>query len=283
MPRLTLNESGLLVKRWNQFLEQNGMAHAPGDMFTDETKRGTMQFQSAINQGSKTTKLTVDGVAGNMTLGYAISSSPTDSFDAAEAALLWGYEYPKMKAGLPSSIGQQEMHKKFGEIEFERASEPGNEERIIITNDWKKNLQEFQVPQLSRITGGISSGKVWFHHLVGHQLVALWNAWEQVGLLADVKSYEGAFNARLKRGSKTELSNHAWATAFDINYSANKLSALPSTPDENGTVYRLVPLANVFGFTWGGFFKSRLDGMHFEVTEIMSAEEVLEATNAVSV
>lgn len=54
----------------------------------------------------------------------------------------------------------------------------------------------------------------------------------------------------------------------------NRLYAMPSTPDENGCVYRLVELANRLGFNWGGSYRGRLDGMHFEVTKIMTPAEV---------
>lgn len=33
----------------------------------------------------------------------------------------------------------------------------------------------------------------------------------------------------------------------------------------------LVPIANDFGFYWGGHFRSRLDGMHFEIAELRPA------------
>lgn len=275
MPRLKIGESGLLVARWNGFLADHDFAHDSGDSFGLETVKGTKAFQEAVNRKSGSTPLTVDGIAGNMTLGFAISWEHGDDLDAALVAKLWGYNYPSRLAGLPQPPDQDGMHGMFGKIEFVREPEHGNSERIRITNDWKaKNLVEFQVPQLARISGGSLSGTVWFHRHAGAQLQALWRAWESAGVFEDVKTYEGAFNARLKRGSKTELSNHAWATAFDINYGANRLYAMPSTPDENGCVYRLVELANRLGFNWGGSYRGRLDGMHFEVTKIMTPAEV---------
>lgn len=280
MPRLKLGESGLLVARWNAFLAANDLAHDSGDEFGPQTHTGTMAFQKAVNKKSGSTQLTVDGIAGNLTLGFAISSNLTDDLDAARVASLWGYNYPSRLDGLPQPPNQEQMHQQFGRIAFQHAPEPGNDERIVITNGWAaQNLAKFEVPQLKQITGGNHSGSVWFHKAVGGQLVALWRCWEAAGLLADVKTYEGSFNARLKRGSKTELSNHAWGTAFDINYSANRLYAMPSTPDEIGCVYRLIPLANALGFNWGGSYRGRLDGMHFEVTRILSKDEIVAVLN----
>lgn len=275
MPRLKLGESGLLVARWNAFLASHEVPHDAGDMFGSRSESGTIAFQKAVNKKFGSTQLTVDGIAGNLTLGFAIASNLTDDLDAARVASLWGYNYPPRLAGLPPPPSQEEMHQQFGKIEFQHAPEPGNDERIVITNGWAdRNLERFQVPQLKQVTGGSQSGSVWFHKAAGAQLVALWQCWELAGVLPDVKTYEGAFNARLKRGSKTELSNHAWGTAFDINYGANRLNAMPSTPDEIGCVYRLVPLANALGFNWGGSYRGRLDGMHFEVTRILSADEI---------
>ncbi|MBP0575977.1 M15 family metallopeptidase [Mycobacterium tuberculosis] len=36
-----------------------------------------------------------------------------------------------------------------------------------------------------------------------------------------------------------------------------------------GCVRELVPIANRFGFYWGGHFSTRADGMHFEVAKLL--------------
>lgn len=41
-----------------------------------------------------------------------------------------------------------------------------------------------------------------------------------------------------------------------------------------GCVFELVPLAHQFGFYWGGHFKTRRDGMHFEVAKPLTQPEV---------
>jgi hypothetical protein len=63
-------------------------------------------------------------------------------------------------------------------------------------------------------------------------------------------------------------SNHAWGTAFDVNYGWNKLGAIPAPVGARGSVRELVPLANQYGFYWGGHFR-RCDGMHFEVARVL--------------
>lgn len=272
MPRFRLGDSGLLVERWNQFLEDHKFAHGQ-KQFDDKSEKGTRDFQAKFNEKANASVLTVDGILGNMTLGCGLAFDIADDFDARLAAERWGYAYPDIAAQTKSPLSQEQMHQVFGRIEAKPAGEPDNPERLIITNGWEAaHVRSTALPQLNGIAGGQPT--VPFHKELTHQLTALWSAWEKAGLLPDVKSFEGTFSRRYKRGSKHELSNHCWATAFDINYSANKLNAFPATPDEIGCVYRLVPVAQEFGAYWGGFYRGRLDGMHFEFTRIMDPDEV---------
>jgi len=64
------------------------------------------------------------------------------------------------------------------------------------------------------------------------------------------------------------ISNHAFGSAFDINVAYNPLGAEPVYPGQKGCVFDLVPLAHEHGFYWGGHFRNRRDGMHFEIAEI---------------
>jgi hypothetical protein len=76
--------------------------------------------------------------------------------------------------------------------------------------------------------------------------------------------------ARFVRGRAAQgiLSNHAFGSAFDINYDWNKLGAVPALAGQKGSVRELVSIAQENGFYWGGHFE-RLDGMHFEVAKIL--------------
>jgi hypothetical protein len=75
----------------------------------------------------------------------------------------------------------------------------------------------------------------------------------------------GAFVLRFIRGRTSTLSNHAYGSAFDINADETPLGARPRLVGQRGATRELVPLANKWGFYWGGHFGSRPDGMHFEV------------------
>jgi hypothetical protein len=65
------------------------------------------------------------------------------------------------------------------------------------------------------------------------------------------------------------LSNHAFSSALDINQRWNGLGMIPALEDAQGSLRELVPIANEHGFFWGGHFKRRPDGMHFEVAKLI--------------
>lgn len=44
---------------------------------------------------------------------------------------------------------------------------------------------------------------------------------------------------------------------------------IPALEDAQGSLRELVPIANEHGFFWGGHFKRRPDGMHFEVAKLI--------------
>lgn len=154
-----------------------------------------------------------------------------------------------------------------GPFKWERRPERGNAENIIILGDWEeRNIVTVDIPQLRKVPGNFSRMR-WNKRGV-EQLKSLWAAWEKAGLLELVLSYEGSFVPRTIRGSTTSLSNHAYGTAFDINYFWNQLGHTPADEGEDGDVHPLVPIAHEHGFYWGGNF-ARLDGMHFELCVIL--------------
>lgn len=141
-----------------------------------------------------------------------------------------------------------------------------NPEHFDITNHWdRENIIKVTVPQLIPLKG---SATVYFHKKGAQQLQQLWNDWEKAGLLPLVLTWDGAYNPRFVRGSRTVLSNHAFGTVFDINYAWNKLGTVPALVGQKGSVRLLVAIAHKNGFYWGGHF-TRKDGMHFEVVKIL--------------
>lgn len=163
-------------------------------------------------------------------------------------------------------LGSKGRDKLFGPLEWK---EEGG--RLVITNNWKSdNIIKVHVPQLVDLPcyGNRFSGDVWFHKLAAPQLLGFFQEVEDEGLLHLVLEWGGSFVFRLIRGSKTTLSNHAYGVAFDINMKQNGLKATPALVGEEGEVRRLVPLAEKWGFYWGGRYR-RKDGMHFECVKVL--------------
>jgi hypothetical protein len=137
---------------------------------------------------------------------------------------------------------------------------------VTITDGWvAANIVDVPTPQLARLR--VTSVK--FHKKAAAQLQALLAAWEQAGLLDRILSWNGTFAPRLMR-KLDQLSSHAWGTAFDINAPQNGQGVLPPLVGQTASVRELVPLANHYGFYWGGHFSGAfVDGMHFEVAVIV--------------
>lgn len=253
METIKQGSNGPQVKRWQYFLIGLGNNHivADGD-FGPKTHVATTKFQS--DNG-----LTPDGVVGPKSYLAAFRAG----YKLQEA-----YEYPSKPAFNPL-VGNQSRAKIFGNFRYKSAGD--GTENIVVLDDWqKKNIVSVEIPQLKGVKGAPASGKVQFHRLGAAQLQALFSDWEKAGLLGHIKTFEGTYVARYVRGSRKVLSNHAFGSAFDVNYAWNKLGQVPALVGETGSVRELVAIANQNGFYWGGHF-SRLDGMHFEVAQVKPA------------
>jgi intein/homing endonuclease len=60
--------------------------------------------------------------------------------------------------------------------------------------------------------------------------------------------------------------SNSWGSAFDLNTVTNPMGSKPPIVGQPGCLRELVPMANNQGWFWGGHFKNRPDGMHFELT-----------------
>lgn len=80
------------------------------------------------------------------------------------------------------------------------------------------------------------------------------------GLISQLKTWDGCFNIRKKRGAQSQ-SLHSWGLAIDINAAWNPLGKHPTISKE------LVQCFTDAGFDWGGTWK-RPDGMHFQLSRI---------------
>lgn len=259
MQILKVGSTGQQVVKWQQFLRGQKFLLQVTSIFDDATLLATKAFQ-------KKHRLDVDGIVGNQTLGKAAMLG----FELVDYAPIQS-EFPHLP-NFPPLIGNNARQNLFGPLIAEPNPTVKNPEKIKITNNWQRdNLVKTVIPQLIGIKGAPVDGAIWFNRKAVNQLIGLWAAWQDAELISNVLTFDGAYNPRyIIGGAKSQtLSNHAFATAFDINYAWNKLSAQPATFGQKGCVYKLVPIAHQFGFYWGGHFSTRKDGMHFEVAKII--------------
>ena len=249
------------VVAWQTFLMGRGLYTGVADgAFGPSTKTATQAFQGG--QG-----LVPDGVAGNKTLGMAMALGlpATEDSDVSEESPNW----PPAPEGLQPLVSTAERARLFGSFQFVASPTPGNPEAIRVTDNWyAQNVQRVIIPQLAGVTGAPSDGSILFHRKGVERVRALFDAWQQAGLESLVLSWAGSYAPRFIRGSRTVLSNHAFATAFDVNVAWNALGAQPTLVGGKGSVRKLVPIANDLGWFWGGHFAGRPDGMHFELCSV---------------
>lgn len=155
----------------------------------------------------------------------------------------------------------------FGQFRYEPTPTATDREAIRITDDWpRRNIVSVYVPQLHGLIGAPADCRVPWHRAGVDQFQDLWSAWERASLLSLVKSWAGSWCPRFVRGSTTRLSNHAWATAFDINVAWNPRGKHSPPAGAKGSLAELVPLAERHGFAWGEQFDTP-DPMHLEIGE----------------
>lgn len=254
-------DRGVAVLAWENFLVGQSFYWLEVDgVFDDSLHDATAAFQRSMG-------LSGDGVVGPRTYAAALKLGfpGVEDSDPSESGPNWP---PRPTSLSPLSPTAREAM--FGKFSYVSSPTSGNPEAIRITDGWAaKNIVGVDVPQLKDITGAPTTGNVPFNGSAARQFKALWQAWDDAGLLHHVTQFGGTWVPRFIRGSRTTLSNHAWGTAFDINVAANPLGAVPAIVGHPGSVRKLVPIALDHGFFWGGWFPNRPDGMHFEVVRII--------------
>jgi hypothetical protein len=262
METLRLGSKGPLVERWKNFLRGLNLFQGEvNDEFDEATKDATEQFQTLYRLG-------VDGVAGNETIGRAMVNGFELVSDASGDRHSPNWPPPPLDLVPMNQASRQSL---FGAFSFKPAPTSDNPEGILITDDWQKNnITMVEIPQLKTVKYTPGNQRIAWNVKVTGQIVALFAAWEAAGLMPLVLTWAGSWNPRFIRGSRTNLSNHAWGTAFDINAPWNGLGARPALVGNKGSVRELVHLANQHGLFWGGHFGGgRSDGMHFEVAKVL--------------
>lgn len=261
MQVLRVGSIGTEVSQWQTFLL--GQGHYEGVVdghFGPVTEKSTKLFQRA--SGCRPD----DGVVGRKTYAKAMERGYGNVYDDDNKH---GPGWPPRPDDLmPSSAARRE--KMFGKFKYKHVPTPRNRENIEMLDNWaKENIIRVHIPQLENVDNKPRDCNVWFHKKAAKQLQNLWAAWEEAGLLHLVLTWNGSYVPRLVRGSNKTLSSHSHGSAFDINAQWNRIGAEPALVGREGSVRELVPLAKEHGFWFGGWFRGRPDGMHFEVSKIM--------------
>lgn len=112
----------------------------------------------------------------------------------------------------------------------------------------------------SHLEVGVIPKRLYCNRDLVEPLTRALNALIQTGHVHELKTWDGCFNIRKKRGLSS-MSLHSWGIAIDVNAFENGLNMIP----------RLSPgFVKCFtdnGFDWGGNWQ-RKDGMHFQLSKI---------------
>ena len=251
---------GESIQIWQYFLRRKGLYTGPIDMdFGNGTESATKKYQQS---------------AGIPATGEVKQDTYNAAMNDGMNKLLQDLETPP-EPNFPA-IGRMSLKQIFGEFRYVPDPTPEDNRIIKILDGWdRNNISTINIPQLVGVKVGksASNGAMQVHKLLQNQMLGLWAAWSKSGLANKILTYEGSFVPRFIGGT-TKLSYHSFGTTFDINYNWNKWGSLPAPLGDQGSVRELVPIANEFGFYWGGHFKSKKDGMHFEAAKLLAQQEL---------
>jgi len=107
---------------------------------------------------------------------------------------------------------------------------------------------------------GIIPKRIYCNRLMVEPLKKAFKNLIDTGAVKELKTWDGCFNIRKKRGLST-MSLHSWGLAIDVNAFEN---GLYQTPKLSPTFAKCFTDA---GFDWGGTWL-RQDGMHFQLSSI---------------
>lgn len=121
-----------------------------------------------------------------------------------------------------------------------------------------KNLVLWDVPTELEI--GVIPKRIYCNKDLIKPLEAAFKALIATGCVNELKTWDGCFNIRKKRGLAS-MSLHSWAIAIDVNAFENGLGVTPKLSA------KFVKCFTDNGFDWGGTWQ-RKDGMHFQLSKI---------------
>ena len=117
------------------------------------------------------------------------------------------------------------------------------------------NMTLWDVPTELEI--GVIPKRIYCNKDLVEPLKKAFQALISTGHVKELKTWDGCFNIRKKRGLGS-MSLHSWGVAVDVNAFENGLGQEPKLSQG------FVKCFTDNGFEWGGVWK-RKDGMHFEL------------------
>jgi hypothetical protein len=128
----------------------------------------------------------------------------------------------------------------------------------LTTHDEGKYMVMWDVPTHLEI--GVIPKRLYCNRIMVQPLTKAFTNLIQRGFVDELKTWDGCFNIRKKRGLSSQ-SLHSWGIAIDVNASWNGLGKEPVLSSG------FVKCFTDAGFDWGGNWK-RKDGMHFQLSKI---------------
>ncbi len=201
---------------------------------------------NAIGRYQAAQKLTVDGIAGAGTLTRMFGkdirpksggSAGTTSTNKPATGGGSGSSGGATESGLRVPSGLNDIIKVFGQ--------PGT------------NLANFSM----RASPGGKYRNVYCHRKVGPILQKVFEDIFKAGHAEHIRTFDGCYNKRRKRGSTGAWSTHAWGIAVDVNASANQMTKKGAPKMVSSGQRVLAPHFERNGFYWGAAFN---DAMHFQ-------------------
>jgi hypothetical protein len=123
----------------------------------------------------------------------------------------------------------------------------------------EQNMVLWDVPTALEI--GVIPKRLYCNKDIIGPLTKAFTALINTGKVKELKTFDGCFNIRYQRGSRTSASLHSWGIAIDVNAAWNGLGKTPQLSAD------FVKCFTDNGFDWGGTWK-RKDGMHFQLSSI---------------
>lgn len=137
---------------------------------------------------------------------------------------------------------------------------------------WSRNNIAYVAPPWRMFAGGLEVHAIQINKYIADDFKAILNEiWVAAGKSQEkihewgMDRFDGSFVVRSIRGRPGKWSNHAFAMACDFNAKCNPLGEPPGKKKGSFTgTSQVVKIFQKHGWRWGGTYKNRKDGMHFE-------------------